>query len=552
MSPLRIFISSVQSELSGERRALGDYLRNDPLMRRCFEGFLFEDVPASDRRPDEVYLDEVRRCDIYVGLFGQEYGSGDEAGVSPTEREFDHATALGKHRLIFLKDAASGGRHPKMQALVRKAEAGLVRKRFNTPEELVTGLYAALIEYLGDKELLRFGPFDAAPCAGATLDDLDAVQMMRFVRAARRIRQFPLDEDIPAADLLQHLNLLNRGRLSNAAVLLFGEAPQRFLISSEIKCAHFHGTQVAKPIPSYQVYQGTVFELVDQAVDFVLSKLALSVGTRAESIQVPIAYEIPKEVVTEAIVNAVVHRDYTSAGSVQVMLFADRLDIMNVGGLPPPLTVEKLRVPHESIPGNPLLAESMYLRGYIERMGTGTVDMIRRCAAAGLQEPEFAAGGDFVTTIRRPDYATQLAKVQAGRPGDERAARASTESGLEVTPEDISQPGPKLESELESELESGLESELESQLESGPRSSLPLLQGRVLDLLVDGPMSKAELSRGMGQKQVSGPLHEAVRRLTANRMIEYMLPDKPRSRLQKYRLTEKGRAVLPNLKQEGS
>ena len=546
MNPLRIFISSVQSELSGERRALGGYLRNDPLMRRCFEGFLFEDVPASDRRPDEVYLDEVGRCDIYVGLFGQEYGSEDQAGVSPTEREFDHATALGKHRLIFLKDGTSGGRHPKMQALVRKAEAGLVRKRFNTPEVLVTGLYAALIEYLEDKELLRFGPFDAAPCAGATLDDLDPEQMTRFVRTARRIRQFPLDEDVPPADLLQHLNLLNRGRLTNAAVLLFGKAPQRFLISSEIKCAHFHGTRVAKPIPSYQIYQGTVFELVDQAVDFVLSKIALSVGTRAESIQVPVAYEIPKEVVTEAIVNAVVHRDYTSAGSVQVMLFADRLDIMNVGGLPPPLTVEKLRIPHESIPGNPLLAESMYLRGYIERMGTGTVDMIRRCAAAGLQEPEFAAGGDFVTTIRRPDYAAQLAKVQAGGPGGEQAARTSTESGLEVTPEGISQPGRQLESELESQLES----QLESELESGPSSSLPLLQGRVLDLLVDGPMSKAELSRGMGQKQVSGPLHEAVRRLMANRLIEYMLPDKPRSRLQKYRLTEKGRAVLPNLKQE--
>ena len=51
--------------------------------------------------------------------------------------------------------------------------------------------------------------------------------MTRFVRAARRIRQFPLDEDIPTADLLQHLNLLNRGRLSNAAVLLFGEQKYR-------------------------------------------------------------------------------------------------------------------------------------------------------------------------------------------------------------------------------------------------------------------------------------------------------------------------------------
>ena len=158
--------------------------------------------------------------------------------------------------------------------------------------------------------------------------------MSRFIRTAHTARQFPLPEDTSPEDLLEHLNLRKNGRLTNAAVLLFGGTPQRFLISSEIKCAHFHGTQVAKPVPSYQVYKGTVFDLVDHAVDFVLSKIALSVGTRAESVQAPVAYEIPKEIVTEAIVNAVAHRDYTSAGSVQVMLFADRLEIWNPGRLP--------------------------------------------------------------------------------------------------------------------------------------------------------------------------------------------------------------------------
>ena len=186
-----------------------------------------------------------------------------------------------------------------------------------------------------------------------------------------------------------------------------GKAPQRFLISSEVKCAHFHGTQVAKPIPSYQVYKGTVFEVVDHAVDLVLSKIALSVGTRAVSVQAPVAYEIPKEVVTEGIVNAVAHRDYTSAGSVQVMLFADRLEVWKPGRLPPPLTLEKLRVPHESIPGNSLLARAMYLVKYIEQMGTGTLDMIERCFGAGLREPEFEVSGSFVTRIRRAALAGQ-------------------------------------------------------------------------------------------------------------------------------------------------
>ena len=80
----RIFISSVQKELAQERRAIRDYIRGDALFRRFFDVFLFEDLPASNRRSDEVYLDEVGRCAIYVGLFGQEYGHEDAAGLSPT------------------------------------------------------------------------------------------------------------------------------------------------------------------------------------------------------------------------------------------------------------------------------------------------------------------------------------------------------------------------------------------------------------------------------------------------------------------------------------
>ncbi len=434
MTPIRIFISSVQYEFAREREHLRDYLRGDPMMRRFFEVFLFEDVSASDRRPDEVYLSEVERCEIYVGLFGTDYGFEDGNGISPTEREFDRATDLEKHRLIFLKGSEGAERHPKMWALIGRAQAGLVRRRFATRAELVAGLYAALVQYLEARQMLRFGPFDASGCSGATLDDLNVEGMYRFIREARRSRQFPLPEGTPPADLLRHLNLLNRGRLTNAAVLLFGSTPQRFLISSEVKCAHFHGTEVAKPIPSHQVYKGTVFELVDQAVDFVLSKIALTVGTRAETVQAPVAYEIPKEVVTEAIVNAVAHRDYTDNSSVQVMLFADRLEVMNSGRLPPPLTVEKLRVAHQSLPANPLIAESMYLLRYIEKMGTGTVDMIRRCAEAGLPEPEFEAGAGFITRILRAGgNGKQLGSVRAATQETQGAKRGTTQEGRETT-----------------------------------------------------------------------------------------------------------------------
>ena len=70
MTPIRIFISSVQSEFEQERAALRNHIHEDPWIRQFFEVFLCEDAPASDRRPDSLYLDEVARCDIYVGLFG--------------------------------------------------------------------------------------------------------------------------------------------------------------------------------------------------------------------------------------------------------------------------------------------------------------------------------------------------------------------------------------------------------------------------------------------------------------------------------------------------
>lgn len=157
-----------------------------------------------------------------------------------------------------------------------------------------------------------------------------------------------------------------------------------------------------KPVPSYQVYKGTAFDLVDQAVDFVMSKIARAVGTRARGSQAPVAYELPREAVAEAVVNGIAHRDYASNASVQVMLFADRLEVWNPGQLPPTLTPAKLREPHPSIPRNPLVSEPLFLARYIERAGTGTLDMIARCREAGLPEPDFRQdGGQFVLTLWR-------------------------------------------------------------------------------------------------------------------------------------------------------
>ena len=399
---LGIFVSSVQKELAEERRAVKSFIEGDPLLSRFFTVFLFEDLPASDRRANAVYLAEVDRCAVYLGIFGYEYGVEDGEGFSPTELEFERATATGKPRLIFVKGTDDQGRHPKMRSLIRRAGRQLIRRRFGSSQELTAALYASLVDYLEACGTIQTRPFEDRPCQEATIDDVDARAVTSFVRLARIERQFPLPAKTPTADVLAHLHLLHGDRPGNAAILLFGRDPQRFLPSAEVRCMHFHGTDIQRPVPFYRVFKGTLFEQVDMAVDFVLSKLNRSVGTRAESNQAPVRHEIPPDVIREAIVNAIAHRDYTSAGAVQVSVFADRVEVWNPGMLPPPLTPESLRRPHGSIARNPRICEALFLTHYIEKYGTGTLMMIRESLAHALPEPDFAQrGGEFTIAVWR-------------------------------------------------------------------------------------------------------------------------------------------------------
>ena len=392
MKRIHIFISSVQSEFSDERAMLAQYIRSDALLGRFFDVFLFEESPAAESSPNQLYMDTVNATDIYLGIFGNKYGFEDSEGVSPTEREYDRAAELHKTRLIFIKSLDEDKRHIKESALIKKVEREIVRKTFVDAEGLRTSVYAALIRYLEEKEYIRWQPFDTAFDTKATLDDLDEEKMHDFIVTSRRKRNFPLAENSSPTKLLTHLSLMDEsGRLSNSAVLLFGKRPQRFFITSEVKCVQFFGNVVEKPLPSYQICRGTLFEMIDQATAFVMERVDLAVGTRkgGDTAAVPTKYELPHDAVREAIVNAVAHRDYTSNGSVQVMLFRNRLEVWNPGQLPYGLTVNKLTAPHKSLPTNPLIADPLFWTGYVDKVGTGTEDIVNLCKAEGLKSPEF-------------------------------------------------------------------------------------------------------------------------------------------------------------------
>jgi ATP-dependent DNA helicase RecG len=296
-----------------------------------------------------------------------------------------------------------------MTALVRTAGGQLIRRRFGSIEELLRLLQDSLVDYLESRGAIQERAFEERPCPGATLDDIDADTVARFVRRARHERQFPLPEQTPVADVLTHLHLLRDGQPSMTAMLLFGRDPQRFVPAAEMRCMHFHGTAVQRPAPSYQIYKGNLADQVDQGADFVLSKLNRSVGTREHGPAAPVAYEIPPDAVREAIVNAVAHRDYASSAAVQVSVFTDRVEVWNPGALPPELTPARLREPHGSVPRNPRICEALFLARYIEKYGTGTLMMIRESVENGLPEPTFEQrGGEFVLTLWRDWLTTDV------------------------------------------------------------------------------------------------------------------------------------------------
>lgn len=408
-TPIRIFISSVQNEFAEERRLLCQYIRQDALFGRFFEPFIFEELPAVNLSAPEAYLTEAAQSDIYLGLYGRDYGYEDSEGVSPTEREYDTATAANRHRIIFIKRCEE--RHPKEQTFIRKVEQDVVRKSFAGYDELRIDVYASLIRYLEEKEYIRFTPWDATFHPHATLEDIDDKKIESFVSLARKKRGFKLEYlDNNKLEILIALNLASiSGRITNAAILLFGKSPQSFFITSQVKCMVFPTEIMTKPILSHKVFQGTLFEMVDAAKGFVMQHLDARIGTRHDSNSVDVEYEIPMEAVAEMIINACVHRSFVSNGSVQVMLFRDRLEVWNPGSLPYGMTVDKLKTLHSSVPVNPILAAPAFLAGYIEHSGTGTTDIINYCLNAGLDVPEFVQDEDFRVVVRRKNVTPKKA-----------------------------------------------------------------------------------------------------------------------------------------------
>jgi ATP-dependent DNA helicase RecG len=263
--------------------------------------------------------------------------------------------------------------------------------------------------------------WDAGPIPDATMDAVGADVLEQFVRRARQERNMALESAVTMPQVLEKLGLLHHGRLSRAALLLFGTHPQRFFVQSEVRCARFKGTRPLHFL-DMKVIEGNIIDQVPAALEFIQRHIRMEAEITPAHIERQERWEYPLDALREALVNALCHRDYRDSGNVQVRIFDDRLEIWSPGALPEGVTIADLSRTHNSHPRNQRIARAFFLIGYIEQWGTGTLRMRELCQEAGLPLPEFIEINNAFTVTFRTSKLTEEYLAGLGLHHRQRAA----------------------------------------------------------------------------------------------------------------------------------
>lgn len=400
----RVFISSVQDEFAEERRRLKEWLTTDLFVSRFVEDvFLFEDEPSRDKPPHEVFLDEARASDIYIGLIGGRYygRTSVKRGVSATEQEYDAAGVGDCERWVYLK--AVDKRDKKAAAFVSRVNRDVTRTVFATFADLKSAVYASFVSFLDRRELIDVDDFDKSVCREMTWKDVDRGCVKWYLSEMRfRKQKAALPLSTKPADLFMRLGIMHGKRFTWAAALCFAKNPQLWCYRATLKCCWNEGTEFGRPFLDTDKFEGNLFELQKLGTDFVMSRIAQSRGLRTTGMVAPVQWDIPREAVEEALVNALVHRNWRYSSSVEVRLFADRLEIWTPGKLAEGLTIPMLYKTHSSYPVNDLVLKVFDFAGIIESLGTGIRRIIDACRKNGNPPPKFEQNGaTFVVTLRK-------------------------------------------------------------------------------------------------------------------------------------------------------
>ena len=360
--------------------------------------------------------------------------------------------------------------------------------------------------------------FDETPCTNYDLErDLSPEIWSRFVQHAH------LPEGLETRLALDNLHLTKDGKMTHAGAWLLCDDITRYTLQAHVTCAMFRGTNKTY-ILDRKDFAGDLYAIYEEVMVYLQAKLNTALIPHARGRDERL--ELPVDALREALVNAIAHRDYRSTANVQLYIFYDRLEIVTPGGLPAGMREEDLGV--KSVPRNPLLFGMFYRMGMVEQVGSGIKRIREMCRDYGVAEPVIEVSENWVTiTFKRP----------SGQVEDQTTGEVASEVTPQVTPQVETKLAPSW-NQVRIERILGNSKALQVILRQFENDT-----GQVL-IHCEEPRTGRNIQELLGLKHRETFLDNYLKPLLKSGWIEMTIPDKPTSSKQKYRITEKGRALL--------
>lgn len=251
------------------------------------------------------------------------------------------------------------------------------------------------LENLFTKKINNENEWDLKICENAKIEDISDETINKFIELSNESKRILIKKE-DKLTILKKLGLTKENKLTNAAIILFGNSPSKFFLNITVKCGRFRGFEKEEFI-DLKDYNGNLFDNLESVENFLKNNLIMS--AKIEGLYRKETWEIPLEAIREALINALIHRDYFSSGFVYVKLYDDKLIISNPGGFPEVLSIKDLYKEHESFPKNKSLAKVFYYTGLIDVWGRGSLNIVRYLKEAKLKKPLFEETAGYVRII---------------------------------------------------------------------------------------------------------------------------------------------------------
>lgn len=222
---------------------------------------------------------------------------------------------------------------------------------------------------------------------GASIEEIDEQKIEWYLTRRESIRNVTRPPNMSTTDLLRNLKCISdeEATITHAGILFFSKFPQKFIHNGQLRVVRFKGTSVTHPVIDRLDCSGALWEIVNAAQEFIRKNIRLLSLRTSKSFQRDDKFEYPLDALREAIINALIHRNYQEHADVRVFIFDNRLEIINPGSFPEGISPDK---PIHR-PVNPILSQLMYDIGFIEKYGSGIMMMRRLCEEWENTEPRY-------------------------------------------------------------------------------------------------------------------------------------------------------------------